>query len=121
LTTAHLAKAREIAGKSFVLLKNENNTLPLKKEGTVALIGPLSNTRANMPGTWSVSADLENTPSLLEGMQAALGDQVKIVQHLGANLMADAAYQERATMFGRTIPRDERSEEHTSELQSREN
>src|SRR5690606_33908460 len=83
----------------------------LKKGGTVALIGPLSNTRANMPGTWSVSADLANTPSLLEGMQTALGDQVKIVQHLGANLMADAAYQERATMFGRTIPRDERPAE----------
>jgi len=110
LTTAHLAKAREIAGKSFVLLKNENNTLPLQKKGTVALIGPLSNTRSNMPGTWSVSADLQNTPSLLEGMQDALGDKVNIVQHLGANLMSDAAYQERATMFGRTIPRDERPE-----------
>ncbi|PRD56388.1 beta-glucosidase BglX [Sphingobacterium gobiense] len=110
LTPSHLAKAREIAGKSFVLLKNENNTLPLKKSGTVALIGPLSNTRANMPGTWSVSADLENTPSLLEGMQAALDDKVKIVQHLGANLLSDAVYQERATMFGRAIPRDERPE-----------
>lgn len=110
LTTAHLAKAREIASKSFVLLKNENNTLPLQKKGTVALIGPLSNTRSNMPGTWSVSADLQNTPSLLEGMQDALGDKVNIVQHLGANLMSDAAYQERATMFGRTIPRDERPE-----------
>lgn len=110
LTPAHLAKAREIAGKSFVLLKNENNTLPLKKSGTVALIGPLSNTRANMPGTWSVSADLENTPSLMEGMQTALGNHVKIVQHLGANLLSDPAYQERATMFGRTIPRDERPE-----------
>lgn len=110
LTPVHLAKAREIAGKSFVLLKNENNTLPLKKSGTVALIGPLSNTRANMPGTWSVSADLENTPSLMEGMQAALGNNVKIVQHLGANLLSDPAHQERATMFGRTIPRDERPE-----------
>ena len=110
LTTAHLAKAREIAGKSFVLLKNENNILPLKKEGTLALIGPLANTGSNMPGTWSVSADLENTPSLLEGMQDALGDKVNIVQHLGANLLSDAAYQERATMFGRTIPRDDRPE-----------
>ncbi|WDF67395.1 beta-glucosidase BglX [Sphingobacterium oryzagri] len=111
LTKAHLAKSREIAAKSFVLLKNENQVLPLKKQGTVALIGPLANTGANMPGTWSVSAELENTPSLLEGMQAALGDKVKIVHHLGANLLADANYQERATMFGRTIPRDERPAE----------
>lgn len=111
LTPSHLAKAREIAGKSFVLLKNDNHTLPLKKSGTVALIGPLANSGSNMPGTWSVSADLENTPSLLEGMQAALDKDVDIVHHLGANLMSDAAYQARATMFGRTIPRDERPED----------
>ncbi|KGE13095.1 glycoside hydrolase family 3 domain-containing protein [Sphingobacterium deserti] len=110
LTPAHLAKSREIAAKSFVLLKNDKQTLPLQKKGTVALIGPLANTGANMPGTWSVSADLENTPSLLEGMQAALGNSVKIVHHMGSNLLTDAAYQERATMFGRTIPRDERPE-----------
>lgn len=111
LTPAHLAKARETAAKSFVLLKNDKQTLPLKKNGTVALIGPLANTGPNMPGTWSVSADLENTPSLLEGMRAVLGGQVDIVHHLGANLMSDPHYQERATMFGRTIPRDERPEE----------
>ncbi|GHE33510.1 glycosyl hydrolase [Sphingobacterium griseoflavum] len=110
LTATHLAKAREVAAKSFVLLKNEQHTLPLKKSGTVALIGPLANTGSNMPGTWSVSADLENTPSLLEGMQAALGNKVKIIHHLGSNLISDAAYQERATMFGRSIPRDERPE-----------
>ncbi|MFC3196127.1 beta-glucosidase BglX [Parapedobacter deserti] len=110
LNPGHLAKAREAAGKSFVLLKNEGQVLPLKKQGTVALIGPLANTGANMPGTWSVSADLDNTPSLLEGMRSALGDQVKIVHHQGSNLLEDAAYQERATMFGRTIPRDERPE-----------
>ncbi|WP_262708450.1 beta-glucosidase BglX [Sphingobacterium paludis] len=110
LTPAHLAKSREIAAKSFVLLKNDKQTLPLQKKGTVALIGPLANTRANMPGTWSVSADLENTPSLLEGMQAALGNSVNIVHHMGSNLLSDATYQERATMFGRTIPRDERPE-----------
>ncbi|MBK1438521.1 beta-glucosidase BglX [Parapedobacter sp. ISTM3] len=111
LNAEHLAKARTAAGKSFVLLKNEGHVLPLKKQGTVALIGPLTNTGANMPGTWSVSADLENTPSLLEGMCDALGNQVKIVHHHGSNLLEDAAYQERATMFGRTIPRDERPEQ----------
>lgn len=111
LNPAHLTKAREAAGRSFVLLKNEGQLLPLKKEGTIALIGPLANTGANMPGTWSVTADLENTPSLLEGMREALGDQVRIVNHHGSNLLEDAAYQERATMFGRTIPRDERPEQ----------
>lgn len=109
LTPAHLKLAREAAGKSFVLLKNVNHTLPLKKQGTVAVIGPLANTGANMPGTWSVSADLENTQSLVEGMRSVLGDKVDIVTHLGANLTDDPALQERSTMFGRTIPRDNRS------------
>ncbi|MBE8720457.1 beta-glucosidase BglX [Sphingobacterium pedocola] len=111
LTRDHLKKAREAAAKSFVLLKNEDNLLPLKKQGTVAVIGPLANSGENMPGTWSVSADLANTQSLVEGMTEALGNKVKIVTHLGSNLVEDAAYQERATMFGRTIPRDERPEQ----------
>lgn len=111
LHPAHLAKARETAGKSFVLLKNDGHLLPLKKSGTVALIGPLANSGSNMPGTWSVSADLERTPSLLEGMRGVLGNQVRIIHHQGSNLLEDAAYQERATMFGRTIPRDNRPEE----------
>src|SRR5690606_23145021 len=110
LHPAHLAKAREAAGKSFVLLKNDQHLLPLKKTGTVALIGPLANTGSNMPGTWIVSADLENTPSLLEGMREALGGQVNIIHHHGSNLLEDADYQQRATMFGRTIPRDNRPE-----------
>jgi len=111
LKPEHLDFARKVAGESFVLLKNDNNTLPLKKTGTIALIGPLANTGTNMPGTWSVNSDLANTASLLQGMQAAAGSDVKILHSLGSNLLADAKYQERATMFGRDIPRDNRPEE----------
>ncbi len=111
LTKENLQFAREVAGQSFVLLKNEQRVLPLKKSGTVALIGPLANTGSNMPGTWSVNADLQHTQSLLEGMEELVGDQVKILHSLGSNLLEDAAYQSRATMFGRDIPRDERSEQ----------
>jgi beta-glucosidase len=103
--------AREAATQSFVLLKNDNQTLPLKKTGTVALIGPLANTGSNMPGTWSVNSDLTNTASLLDGMKATLGSDVKILHSLGSNLLADEEYQKRATMFGRDIPRDNRPEE----------
>ncbi|WP_228099137.1 beta-glucosidase BglX [Pedobacter sp. MC2016-24] len=110
LKPEHLQFAREVAAESFVLLKNENHTLPLKKTGTIALIGPLANTGSNMPGTWSVNSDLVNTRSLLEGLQAYVGQDAKILHSLGANLISDAAYQERATMFGRNIPRDNRPE-----------
>lgn len=110
-SAANHAKAREIAAKSFVLLKNENQILPLKKTGTVAVIGPLANSGANMPGTWSVSAELEKTASLVEGMKAVLGNKVNILTHLGTNLLEDSTYQKHATMFGRTIVRDPRKEE----------
>src|SRR3546814_17025194 len=43
-------------------------------------------------------------------MQEALGDQVNIIHHQGSNLLEDADYQKRATMFGRAIPRDDRPE-----------
>jgi len=111
LTPANLQFSREAATQTFVLLKNENKVLPLKKSGTVAVIGPLADSRANMPGTWAVNADLATTPSLLEGLKAVAGNNVKIIHSLGSNLTTDATLQKNATMFGREIPRDNRPEE----------
>ncbi|WP_039866835.1 beta-glucosidase BglX [Pedobacter sp. BAL39] len=110
LKPEHLQAARAAAAESFVLLKNQGQVLPLKQSGTIALVGPLANTGANMPGTWSVNSDLANTISLLEGMQKNAGANVKILHSLGSNLVSDATYQEHATMFGREIPRDNRLE-----------
>src|SRR4029077_20965845 len=53
-TDANRKEARAIAAQSFVLLKNQNNILPLKKSGTIAVVGPLADNKENMPGTWSV-------------------------------------------------------------------
>lgn len=106
----HREVARKIAAESFVLLKNEGNILPLQKKGTVAVIGPLANTKANMPGTWSVAAVPGNIPTLVEGMKWALGDKVNVITAKGSNLMSDAAYEERATMFGRSLNRDNRTD-----------
>jgi beta-glucosidase len=110
LTPDHLKLAREAATQTFVLLKNQNHTLPLKKTGTIAVIGPLGNTRSNMPGTWSVNANLANTPSLIEGLKAVAGDKVNITYALGSNLLSDATEQKNGTMFGREISRDNRPE-----------
>lgn len=101
----HRKVAREIAAKSFVLLKNENNMLPLKKKGNIALIGPLANTRTNMPGTWSVAATPDRYSTLLEGLKNAVEEKANVLYAQGSNLMYDAEYQTRATMFGREIPR----------------
>lgn len=100
--------AREIASQSFVLLKNNNNMLPLKKTGTIALIGPLADTRENMPGTWSVAARFSESISVLDGLKNALGSNAKILYAKGSNLSADSLFEQRATMFGKTIKRDAR-------------
>lgn len=111
LTPANLKFARETAAKTFVLLKNDNQTLPLKRSGTIALIGPLANTASNMPGTWSVNADLAKVPTLLQGLTEVAGKDVKILHAVGSNLIADATQQISATAHGRDIPRDNRTED----------
>ena len=119
-TKEHRAAARRIAAESFVLLKNDSigphpgslpqPLLPLKKEGTVAVIGPLGNTRSNMPGTWSVAARLNDYPSLYEGLKEMMSGKVNVTYAKGSNLIGDAAYEERATMFGRSLNRDNRTD-----------
>lgn len=120
-TKEHRDAARKIASESFVLLKNEPAKtgqaplLPLQKKGTVAVIGPLANTRSNMPGTWSVAARLNDYPSLYEGLKEMMEGKVNITYAKGSNLIGDAAYEERATMFGRSLNRDNRTDKELLE------
>ena len=100
------AEARRIATESFVLLKNEGQLLPLQRSRRVALIGPLADTRANMPGTWSVAAASEKYRTLREAMTDAVGKQ-NLRYAKGCNLMYDAKSEADATMFGREM-RDSR-------------
>ncbi len=118
-TTANRSEARKIAAQSLVLLKNARSPLgrlgegilPLKKTGTIALIGPLADAKENMAGTWSVAAKQENSISLLAGIKAEVGATVKVLYAKGSNLDYDAALEEKATMFGKTLHRDNRSKE----------
>lgn len=120
-TKEHRDVARKIANESFVLLKNQPAkngqvpVLPLAKKGTVAVIGPLANTRSNMPGTWSVAARLNNYPSVYEGLKEMMAGKVNITYAKGSNLSSDAAYEERATMFGRSLNRDNRTDKEMLE------
>ena len=107
-TTANRQEARKIAADCFVLLKNQGNVLPLKKGGTIALVGPLADNKENMPGTWSVAADFSKSTSVLDGLKEALGSSGKVVYSLGANLDADSHFEERAGMFGKNLHRDHR-------------
>lgn len=67
----------DMAKKSIVLLKNENNLLPLKKSGQkIALIGALANDKTSPLGNWRIAADDNTAISVLEGMQKYTGNQI---------------------------------------------
>lgn len=105
---AHRKEARSIAAESFVLLKNEGNVLPLKKSGTIALIGPLADATENMTGTWSVAANHSQAVSVIKGVTEVTGNNVKVLYAKGSNLDEDSVLEANATMFGKTLRRDSR-------------
>ncbi|MFY9151843.1 MAG: beta-glucosidase BglX [Prolixibacteraceae bacterium] len=102
--------AREIASQTFVLLKNENQTLPLQEKRTIALVGPLADNRENMPGTWSVAGDFAKSVSLLDGLKNALGDQAKVIYAMGTNVVSDPKLDARISIFGKPTKWDNRSQ-----------
>jgi len=107
-TDGNRKEARAIAAESFVLLKNNGNVLPLKKSGTIAVIGPLADATENMTGTWSVAAVFSKSISVLKGMQEVAGSNAKILYAKGSNLDEDSLIEQRATMFGKSLRRDNR-------------
>ncbi|KAB8154993.1 beta-glucosidase BglX [Kordia sp. TARA_039_SRF] len=102
--------ARLVGAESTVLLKNDDQILPLKKSGTIAVIGPLAKANNNMAGTWSVSTDHESSISVWDGLQQTVSSNVNLLYAKGSNLDYDLELEKRATMFGKTIPRDGRTD-----------
>ena len=90
--------ARRITAESFVLLKNDavngKAVLPLKKQGTIALIGPLVDTRTDIAGTWSTVQAPEKYKTLREGFQDALKGKATLLCTQGCNLMDNPQTQE---------------------------
>lgn len=76
----------DMAKKSIVLLKNEKQTLPLKKDGQkIALIGPLAADKNSPLGNWRIAAENNSAVSVLEGLQAFKGN--KIIHEQGVRLV----------------------------------
>lgn len=70
-TPAMLKLSREAGARSIVLLKNDGNLLPLKKNpGRIALIGPFAEDRKNVVGTWAFMADETLNVSIAQGLRA---------------------------------------------------
>jgi len=80
-------KAREVAEKSIVLLKNENQLLPLSRDlKSIALIGPLVKSNTDMKGSWAVKWDDDHLVSLYEGVQAKAGNKTKLIFAKGCGI-----------------------------------
>lgn len=103
--------ARSAAAQSMVLLKNENQVLPLKKGRTVAVIGPLVNNSMNMAGTWSVATKHAASVNLMQGLEANYGKDVKFISAKGANIDYDSKLEDIYAAHGKKTDRDSRSKE----------
>ena len=113
-TAGHRKAARDMAAETFVLLKNEElrmkneesaaPLLPLRKQGKIALIGPLADNRTNMVGCWSTGDTPDLYSTLKEAMERAVADKAQVLYAQGCNIYADEDTQKGAT-FGRPVPR----------------
>ena len=87
LSEENLELAQDAARRTMVLLKNDNNALPLKPEtiNSIALIGPLADSKSDMIGNWAAAGDRREQPvTVLEGLKARLGSSVKVNHARGA-------------------------------------
>ncbi len=109
MTDANRSAARNIAAHSMVLLKNDAQVLPLKKSGTIALVGPLADNKRNMLGTWVVAGDWKQSISVLEGMKQVGSSNVKILTTKGANITDDTSFAKRVNALGTEVEFDSRT------------
>ena len=111
LTAENRQAAREVAARSFVLLKNDNQILPLEKSGKVALVGPLADSQNNMLGTWAPTGEHHLAVKVIDGFKNVVGDDLEILYAKGANIVDDPDYAAKINVFGPKVDIDERSPE----------
>lgn len=89
----HLSASRDVARRSVVLMKNDENVLPLSKSiKRIAVIGPLANDKDAPLGNWRAMADTNTAVSLLEGIKAAVGNKVEVTYAEGCKLTTTYPY-----------------------------
>lgn len=104
----HLEAARDMARKSMVLLKNAVNVLPLKRSGSIALVGPLARNQRDMIGNWSGAGDWQKAVSVEEGIRNVAGSDVQINFAHGANITDDPQLIRRLNTHGGNLQIDDR-------------
>jgi beta-glucosidase len=101
--------AREVAKKSIVLLKNEKQLLPLKKDiKSIAIIGSLANDKNSPLGSWRAQGMTDSAVSLLEGIKNAVSPDTKIIYEKGCDLIPNN-YKENVNISSNLSANDSES------------
>lgn len=108
---AFIEAARDVARRSMVLLKNEQQTLPLRKSGSIAVVGPLADRARDMIGNWSGAGEGKQAVSILQGIKSAAGAGVKITYAHGVNVTDDDQLIKRLNAHGGELNLDPRPAE----------
>ncbi|WP_181305786.1 beta-glucosidase BglX [Rufibacter sp. XAAS-G3-1] len=101
--------ARDIARRTLVLLKNQNQALPLKKTASIALVGPLVKSQIDQLGNWNGAGDWKQAISVEQGIRNVAGPNVKITYAKGANIAADTLMLQRLNAHGGMLEIDPRT------------
>jgi beta-glucosidase len=105
----HRKEAREVARESMVLLKNRLETLPLKKSGTVAVIGPLADSKRDSMGSWSAAGVADQSVTVLTGIRDAMKDKGEVIYAKGANITNDKGIVDFLNLYEPAVVVDPRS------------
>ena len=105
----HRAEARDVARKSIVLLKNRLETLPLKKSGTIALIGPLADSQRDIIGSWSAAAVAKQAVTLRQGIQNATEGKATLLYAKGANVSDEKGIVDFLNQYEEAVEIDTRT------------
>ncbi len=100
LTPANVKAAREMAERSMVLLKNDKQILPLKKSGTIAVIGPLADSKADMLGTWAMGGSEKTISTVVEGIRNVGGSNVNVLYAKGSEFTDDPGLLKASNILG---------------------
>ena len=103
--------ARQLAGESIVLLKNDGNVLPLKKQGKIAVIGPLAKAGRNLYGCWTGNGSSQPNLSIYEAIKEAVGNNGEVTYARGSNVFANPDYEAAGQIKNFDVGRDSRSAE----------
>jgi len=105
----HRKEAREVARQSLVLLKNRQETLPLKKDATVAVVGALADSKRDMMGSWSAAGVAGQSVTVLTGIRNAMGNQGSVIYARGSNITDDQGIVDFLNQYEPAVVQDKRT------------